>query len=122
VRGTFPRGVSTAALRLAPHLTYDQKDTLQAQMIHHLTGEVFAPPTHWIPSARGFVEAAARGIGWGVVPEVMAAPEIASGRLRRLRRDATLEVPLYWQRWRLDTDLMRRLTAAVLAAAATMNG
>lgn len=118
----FPRGVGRAAMERAPVLTFNRKDTLQAQLLQKMAGATLSPPTHWIPSSRGFVDAALAAVGWGTVPTVMAAPLLASGELVRLRRDATLEVPLYWQHWRLETPLMEQLTQSVVGAARTMNG
>jgi LysR family transcriptional regulator, chromosome initiation inhibitor len=112
----FPRGVTTRALEQAPTLTFNRKDRLQAQILKKLTGKALQPPIHWIPSPHGFVEAALLGIGWGTVPISMAEAGIQAGTLRRLRRDAVLDVPLFWQHWRLDTPLMRDLTRAVVTA------
>jgi len=112
----FPRGVTAHALAEAPTLTFNRKDRLQAQILEKLTGHPLSPPIHWIPSPHGFVEAALLGIGWGTVPASMAAPYLRTATLRRLRRDAVLDVPLFWQHWRLDTPLMRDLTRAVVTA------
>lgn len=121
MRAHFRRGVGAASLRLAPVLVFDRKDRLQTMIVEKLTGEALVAPTHWIPSSRGFVDAALAGIGWGTVPEAMALPYIESGLLRPVRRDATLDVPLFWQHWRLETDLMRALTESVVTAARSMN-
>jgi LysR family transcriptional regulator, chromosome initiation inhibitor len=112
----FSRGVTTRALEQAPTLTFNRKDRLQAQILEKLTGHALSPPIHWIPSPHGFVDAALLGMGWGTVPTSMAAAGIRAGTLRRLRRDAILDVPLFWQHWRLDTPLMRDLTGAVTTA------
>lgn len=72
-----------------------------------------------IPSSEGFLEATRVGLGWSLAPELQADRLIASGELVLL--DATVvQVPLYWQRWRLESDLLERLTASVAAAAAAL--
>jgi LysR family transcriptional regulator (chromosome initiation inhibitor) len=69
-----------------------------------------------IPSSEAFLEATRVGLGWSLVPELQADGLLAAGELVLL--DATLvRVPLYWQRWRLESDLLERLTASVAAAA-----
>jgi LysR family transcriptional regulator (chromosome initiation inhibitor) len=50
-------------------------------------------------------------------PERLAAPDIRSGLFERIS-DAHLDVPLFWQCWKLDTALVRNITGAVVAAAA----
>ena len=69
-----------------------------------------------IPSSEGFLEATRVGLGWSLVPELQAGELIASGELVLLD-DTVVTVPLYWQRWRLESDLLERLTAGVAAAA-----
>lgn len=72
-----------------------------------------------IPSSEGFLEATRVGLGWSLAPELQADRLIASGELVLL--DATVvQVPLYWQRWRLESDLLERLTVSVAAAAAAL--
>lgn len=72
-----------------------------------------------IPSSEGFLEATRVGLGWSLIPELQAGPLLDSGELVLL--DATvLQVPLHWQRWRLESDLLERLTASVAAAASRL--
>lgn len=72
-----------------------------------------------IPSSEGFLEATRVGLGWSLAPELQVDRLIASGELVLL--DATVvQVPLFWQRWRLESDLLERLTASVAAAAAAL--
>lgn len=117
----FPGGVTKTALTRAPVLAFNRKDGLQHDLLRKLVGRRVEPPAHLIPSSRGFVAAARMGLGWGMVPAAMASEVLASGELRRLRRDAWLDVPLYWQHWRLETPTLRRLTGEVERAARRMN-
>ncbi|CAM5666164.1 Putative HTH-type transcriptional regulator OS=Streptomyces glaucescens OX=1907 GN=SGLAU_02605 PE=3 SV=1 [Streptomyces glaucescens] len=55
-----------------------------------------------MPTSEGFVEAVAAGLGWGMVPEVQAEPLLRTGRLVHLAPDRQVDVPLYWQQWKLD--------------------
>lgn len=44
----------------------------------------------------------------------------AAGRLVLLDADRHLDVPLYWQHWKLSTTVLDALTESVCAAAATI--
>ena len=70
-----------------------------------------------IPSFEGLNDAVVAGLGWTVVPVPAATPFVEAGTMTRLSDDV-LEVPLYWQRWRLESDTLESLTDAIHAAAA----
>lgn len=117
MRRHFPRGVDDEALARAPCSVFNQKDQLQARFLRLLSRRRLQPPQHRIPSTHGFVHAALHGLGWGMNPEVLVAPLLASGDLVELVPGRTLDVPLYWQRWSLDAQVLRALTEAVADAA-----
>ncbi|WP_300388137.1 LysR family transcriptional regulator ArgP [uncultured Nocardioides sp.] len=101
-----------------PVVVFNAKDTLQ----HDLLAEVgvatgHEPSTHRVPTSTDFLEAVVLGLGWGMVPETQLLPLEAAGRLVRLRPDRPVDVPLHWQRWRLDSLLLGRVTEAVRRAA-----
>ncbi|MAY96353.1 LysR family transcriptional regulator ArgP [uncultured Nocardioides sp.] len=103
-----------------PVVVFNAKDTLQ----HDLLAEVgvatgHEPPTHRVPTSTDFLEAVVLGLGWGMVPETQLLPLERAGRLVRLRPDRPVDVPLHWQRWRLDSLLLGRVTEAVRRAAST---
>jgi len=72
-----------------------------------------------IPSSEGYVEAVRCGLGWGLVPRLQAQPLLDSGELVLLD-DFPLDIDLYWQRWRLESEVLADLTADVLAAGRTV--
>ncbi len=49
-------------------------------------------------------------------PEQSAAQALADGSFVQVS-DVHLDVPLFWQCWKLDSPLMKSLTTTVLAAA-----
>jgi LysR family transcriptional regulator (chromosome initiation inhibitor) len=51
-----------------------------------------------------------------MLPRPQAGADLAAGRLTLLSPDA-IDVPLYWQRWRLDSPRLTALTNAVQTAA-----
>lgn len=100
-----------------PVVVFNAKDTLQHDLLAQELGERVAPPTHRVPTSADFLEALALGLGWGMVPETQLLPLEAAGRLVRLRPDRPVDVPLHWQRWRVDSLLLGRVTEAVRRAA-----
>lgn len=108
------------ALDTAPLVAFDRKDALQLRYLREQGRHGAAPPVHHVPSSRGFVEAVAAGLGWGMVPELVAAEELAAGRLVELAPGTRLDVPLHWQHWRLDAPALAWLTSRVVAVAAAV--
>ena len=101
----------------APMIVYNRKDQLQHRFLTSM-GRAADAPIHYVPAAAAFVEAIRLGLGWGMVPEQRARPDIAAGRYRPLFPDKYLDVPLYWQYWKIESTVLRDLTAAVRNAAA----
>lgn len=108
----------TAGFGTAPLIMADRKDQLQHRFIDMLTRRRPDPPIHYVPAAWAFGEAVRLGLGWGLVPEQMARADLAAGRYVDLTGGRHhLDVPLYWQYWRLDSAVLRALTDAVREAA-----
>ena len=103
-----------------PVVVFNAKDTLQHDLLAEVgvgVGAGAEPPMHRVPTSTDFLEALALGLGWGMVPETQLLPLEAAGRLVRLRPDRPVDVPLHWQRWRVDSLLLGRVTEAVRRAA-----
>ena len=108
-RGQFP---DWAAM---PVVIFNDKDELQhEQLQRHGAGQ--PPVAHQVPTSADFFEAVRVGLGWGMLPEPQARADLAAGRLVRLSPDQ-IDVPLYWQRWRLDSPRLTALSSAVSEAA-----
>ena len=117
----FPRGVTREALAAAPVLVYNRKDELQARFARRIMGrQPWRPPVWWLPSVRAVVQANIAGLGWTMNALPLVRQELRDGRLVLLRVRAWEHVPLYWQHWRVHSQLMDTLTRAVLAAAAPL--
>jgi LysR family transcriptional regulator (chromosome initiation inhibitor) len=100
-----------------PVVIFNDKDDLQHELLRR-HGVAHDPPiVHQVPSTADFYEAVRVGLGWGMLPESQASGDFSSGALVRLTADV-LDVPLYWQRWRLDSPKLAALTSAVRIAAA----
>lgn len=107
------------ALADAPVVVFDRRDDLQDAFVRRLRkGGGASAVRHYVPTSDGFVEAVAAGLGWGVVPEVQAEPLLAAGRLVQLAPDRAVDVPLYWQQWKLDSPALAAVARAVTEEAA----
>jgi LysR family transcriptional regulator (chromosome initiation inhibitor) len=100
-----------------PVVIFNDKDDLQSRQLAGHGVDGLPPVAHQVPSTADFYAAVRLGLGWGMLPEPQARADLASGELVRLSDDA-IDVPLYWQRWRLDSPRLAALTGAVRAAAA----
>jgi LysR family transcriptional regulator (chromosome initiation inhibitor) len=99
-----------------PAVVFNDKDELQGELLQSRGVEQLPPVVHRVPSSADFRAAVRVGLGWGMLPELQARADLAAGRLLRLSSDV-IDVPLYWQRWRLDSLRLGMLTGAVRTAA-----
>lgn len=120
LRRWFPDGITEPALRHAPCLTFNLKDGLQRAWIARHFGTRLSPPSHFLPDSHAFVEAAARGLGWGMNPHALARDPIRAGRLVAMLDAAPLDIPLTWQVSRVLAPALAPLTRAIRAAARTV--
>lgn len=112
----FPRGLDRAALESAPRVDFDRHDTLQSSFAHR-HGARREPPRHVISASAEFAQAIVLGLGWGMLLPGQFEAGVADGSLVVLADD-TIEVPLYWQRWNLSSELLDTVTDAVRQTAA----
>ncbi|MFJ4201404.1 LysR family transcriptional regulator ArgP [Streptomyces sviceus] len=101
----------------APVVTFDRSDDIQDGFLRELGQAGASRVRHAVPTSEGFVEAVALGLGWGMVPEVQAGELLRAGRLVSLAPGRPVDVPLYWQQWKLDSPALAALAEAVTAAA-----
>ncbi|MEV7099536.1 LysR family transcriptional regulator ArgP [Amycolatopsis sp. NPDC051045] len=103
-------------LPTAPVIMFDRKDDLQDRFLRGLTRRrAFTLVRHHIPASESFVDAVAAGLGWGMVPELQAAPR--GDALVDLAPDRPLDVPLHWQQWKLDSPALAAVADAVTRGA-----
>jgi len=110
-------GVTASTLAQAPLIAFDRDDPLQHDFARKVTRRHLAPPTTYIPSVAEFDAAVRRGLGWGLLGEQDAAADLATGALVELVPGRRTDVPLYWQHWRLGSQVMTDLTAAIVECA-----
>ncbi|MEU9591089.1 LysR family transcriptional regulator ArgP [Streptomyces sp. NPDC048193] len=106
------------ALTGAPVVVFDRRDDFQDGFVRRLARDGAGTARHYVPTSEGFVAAVAAGLGWGMVPEQQADPLLGTGRLVDLAPDLAVDVPLYWQQWKLDSPALAVVADAVVTAAA----
>lgn len=107
-------------LRRAPTIVFDRKDELQDVFVRSLTGDPASSAgavRHSVPTSEGFRDAVVAGLGWGLVPEQQARPLLETGALVLLDPRRPMDVPLYWQQWKLDSPALSTVAAVVAEAA-----
>ncbi|WP_329265149.1 LysR family transcriptional regulator ArgP [Streptomyces sp. NBC_01478] len=117
---TWLAGPLRDALPEAPVVTFDRLDDFQDAFVRRLRrGQGGASAVrHLVPTSEGFVAAVAAGLGWGMVPEMQAAELLDAGRLVNFAPKRSVDVPLYWQQWKLDSPALAAVAGAVMGAAA----
>lgn len=112
-------GVTAATMAAAPSLAWNRDDALQDSLIRKLFRRPVPRPVHYVPTTDGFRAATTVGLGWAMYPERAAAESLADGTFVRIS-DAFLDVPLFWQCWKLDSPVVTAVTDAVRAAAGSL--
>jgi LysR family transcriptional regulator (chromosome initiation inhibitor) len=97
-------------------ISFKRKDVIQRPFTRSMTRRDVGPPTHFVPATGSFTEAIRLGLGWGLVPEGVALPALADGRLVDLPPGRHLDVALNWQCWRLESMVLSGLTSGCPAA------
>jgi LysR family transcriptional regulator (chromosome initiation inhibitor) len=116
VKRYLPHGFTAHAVSEAPSLAWNRDDALQDMLVRKVFRRDIIRQQHFVPTAEGFGAAVRAGLGWGMFPASLAAPHLADGSFARLS-DAHLDVPLYWQCWKLDSPIVTRITDAVRSVA-----
>ncbi|MDZ4086053.1 MAG: LysR family transcriptional regulator ArgP [Tabrizicola sp.] len=113
----FAQGVTPDALTHAPALTFSDKDQLQTRWATAQGLARPALPTHRMASSQAFVDACLAGLAWGMNPQPLIAPHLASGALVELILDTPLDIALHWQFTRLAAPALAPVTQAIRRAA-----
>jgi len=116
IKQYLPDGFTVHAVANAPSLAWNRDDALQDMLVRKVFRRDIKRPQHFVPTAEGFGAAVRHGLGWGMFPDSLAAPHLADGSFVRVS-DAHLDVPLYWQCWKLDSPILEKVTDAVRSAA-----
>ncbi|MGY1553274.1 LysR family transcriptional regulator ArgP [Microbacterium sp. A588] len=113
----FAEGINVEALRRAPFVDFDRRDSLQHTWLQSYGLDEHGIPRHYVPASHDFAEAVLLGLGWGMLPTPQATAAVASGSLIHLGGEP-VRVPLYWQQWNLRSTLLDDIAREVGAEAA----
>ncbi|GAB3247102.1 LysR family transcriptional regulator ArgP [Nocardioides dilutus] len=95
-----------------PVVVFNAKDALQHDLLR-ARGVTDPDVVHLVPTSADFLEAVRLGLGWGMLPEPQLRPAVEAGTLVTLGGRSHHDVHLHWQRWRIDSAALSRLTDAV---------
>ena len=113
----FPDGPTAAALARAPVVHFDRDDDLQREWLRRRSDGSADPPAHHVPSTEGFVHAVLAGLGWAMLSDLQLASSGLRSSVVLLDPHASVDVPLHWQRWKVRSPSLERLSEVVLAGA-----
>lgn len=107
----FPDGPTLSALADAPLIAFDRGDQVEDRYLRRRTRRRLDPPRHYVPSSDAFAQAVRLGLGWGLIPDLQVQP--VGDELIELDPSIVVDVPLFWQQWRLRSEMLERVAAAV---------
>ncbi len=111
----FGDGFSAAAAQLAPAVV--GQHSLLARLLAEQLAMQAPFPHHSLPAEAARRACIQQGLAYGLMPQRLAAPLLATDRLVDLLPGRTLAVPLYWHAWSLDTPLTQLLSEQVVRSA-----
>ena len=120
IRRWLPDGAGAtdlaAALADAPVIIFNRKDDLQDAFLRGV-GAPASGPRHHMPATDAFLYAVEAGLGWGMIPDVQAR-QFGQVELVELAPGQPVDVPLYWQQWKLAPPVLTEVgeVAAEVAA------
>ena len=111
----FGDGFSAEAVQLAPAVV-GQYSLLARFLAEQL--KLDAPfPHHSLPVTAARRTCIADGLAYGLMPQRLAAPLLATDRLVDLAPGRTLDVALNWHAWTLDTPFTKLLSEQIVRSA-----
>ena len=111
----FGDGFSADAVQLAPAVV-GQHSLLARFLAEQL--DLHAPfPHHRLPVAAARRACIEDGLAYGLMPQRLAAPLLATDRLLDLAPGRTVDVPLHWHAWSLDTPFTKLLSEQIVRSA-----
>lgn len=119
----FPDGFTRDAATRAPIVNLDRNDHFQYRILHKAFGDPqVMPPAYYFPIADQYFEAIYSGLAYGLVPAIKTASGLADGTLVNLDSSLHIELPLYWQSWKYQTELLQELSSVIVREGARLLG
>ena len=111
----FGDGFSAEAVQLAPAVV--GQHGLLARFLAEQLNLREAFPHHTLPVETARRSCVQDGLAYGLMPQRLAAPALATERLVDLLPGSTLDVPLSWHAWTLDTPFTKLLSEQIVKSA-----
>ncbi|MFJ3056293.1 LysR family transcriptional regulator ArgP [Herbaspirillum sp. NPDC087042] len=119
-RRHFGTGLCAETLAQAPMIVFNRKDALQWRFIRSITRARLNPPLHYLPTATGFIEAAALGLGWCLAPDSLIHAALHERRIVDIAPGRWLDVPLYWQHAAIPSRTLEEVSQVLQQVATAM--
>jgi LysR family transcriptional regulator (chromosome initiation inhibitor) len=111
----FPKGINAQALKIAPGIEFDQRDTMDIEYLAESYGvEPGSYPCHTIRSSEAFVSMAIEGLAYCLLPHTQANAYLSSGRLIDLAPKNHLKQTLYWHSWILEKGIYKKVSEHIV--------
>lgn len=111
----FGDGFSAEAVQLAPAVVWER--AAMARFVVDAVGVHGAFPHHTLPLSPALYECIYGGLAYGLLPHMHIVSALDNGRLVDLAPGKSLDVPLEWHAWELDTPFTKALTEQVIGSA-----
>ena len=110
-----PDGFTRDNALAAPIVNLDRNDNFQYRVLHTAFGDPqIVPPAQYFPTADQYFDAIRRGLAYGLVATIKAAPGLADGSLVDLSPHLQTDLPLYWQCWKYQSQLLTQFSETVV--------
>lgn len=111
----FGDGLSAEAAQLAPAVVSERG--LMGRFLSQTVDMRGAFPHHTLPLSPALHECIYGGLAYGLLPLQYVSSALNSERLVNLAPGHTLDVPLEWHAWNLDTPFTRALSEQIITSA-----
>jgi LysR family transcriptional regulator (chromosome initiation inhibitor) len=111
----FANGVDKQSIQKAPTVIFNNKDQLQHQFLKEFFDlDANLQLRHFIPSSQGYLDWIRLGMGFGMAPIQQISPFLNVNKLVLLTPNSSIDVPLYWQQWGINTELGQSLAKQII--------
>lgn len=101
-----------------PAVIFGRHDDIVADFVKRAIGlEAHDYPCHIVPSTADLLSFVLSGYGYSLLPSLQIDPYIRRRTLVDIHPQRTHEIPLYWHRWKISTNLIDKLSEYVSTAA-----
>ncbi len=115
----FPEGISAGALARAPRIDFNRDDGLLEAWFRSCFPELKPPgDTHYVPSSEQFPVLIGTGEVCGMIPEDQFIQYRESYDLVDLSENSPVRIPLFWQRWTIESEELEELGRLIRKEAA----